>query len=128
MMILGSLDLIHAERPGVAVTLTLKLGNGMLANLQALRALAAIAVVVFHFGLMPPTSLSFTSGAAGVDLFFVLSGFIIAYSSSRDAQHFLARRFIRIVPAYWIATIIAALLTLQNMACLLYTSPSPRDS
>jgi exopolysaccharide production protein ExoZ len=88
----------------------------MLANLQLLRALAAIAVVVFHFGLMPPTSLQFTAGAAGVDLFFVLSGFIIAYSSSRDARHFLARRILRIVPAYWIATIIAGLFTLQGMA------------
>lgn len=88
----------------------------MLANLQLLRALAAIAVVVFHFGLMPPTSLQFTAGAAGVDLFFVLSGFIIAYSSSRDARHFLARRLIRIIPAYWIATILAALFTLQAMA------------
>jgi exopolysaccharide production protein ExoZ len=87
----------------------------MLTNLQALRALAAIAVVVFHFGLMPPTSLSFTIGAAGVDLFFVLSGFIIAYSASRDARHFLARRVIRIVPAYWIATIIAALFTLEHL-------------
>lgn len=115
-MILGSLALIHTERPGGTVALMLNRVNGMLANLQALRALAAIAVVVFHFGLLPPTSLSFTSGAAGVDLFFVLSGFIISYSSSRDARHFLARRFMRIVPPYWIATIVAALITLQNMA------------
>jgi exopolysaccharide production protein ExoZ len=88
----------------------------MLANLQLLRALAAIAVVVFHFGLMPSTGLQFTAGAAGVDLFFVLSGFIIAYSSSRDPRHFLARRVLRIIPAYWIATIIAALFTPQSMA------------
>ena len=57
MMILGSLELIRTERPDVAMTLSIKWENGMLANLQALRALAAIAVVVFHFGLMPPTSL-----------------------------------------------------------------------
>lgn len=88
----------------------------MLANLQLLRDLAAIAVVIFHFGLMPPTSLPFTAGAAGVDLFFVLSGFIIAYSSSRGTRHFLARRLLRIVPAYWIATILAALFALQDMA------------
>ena len=87
----------------------------MLANLQAVRALAAIGVVVFHFGLMPASQLSFGVGAAGVDLFFVLSGFIIAHSSSRSARHFLAHRLIRVVPAYWIATIIAAFMTLRHI-------------
>lgn len=87
----------------------------MLANLQLLRALAAAAVVVFHFGLMPPTKLPFIVGAAGVDLFFVLSGFIIAYSSSHDPRHFLARRLLRILPAYWIATAIAAMFALKMM-------------
>ena len=87
----------------------------MLFNLQAVRALAAIGVVVFHFGLMPATSLPFGIGASGVDLFFVLSGFIIAHSSTRSARHFLAHRLIRVVPAYWIATLVAALFTLQNL-------------
>lgn len=87
----------------------------MIANLQALRALAAIAVVIFHVGLMPATALLFPVGAAGVDIFFVLSGFIIAHSASRDARRFLARRLIRILPPYWIATIIAALFTLQAL-------------
>lgn len=87
----------------------------MLANLQALRALAAIGVVIFHVGLMPGTSLPFQVGAAGVDIFFVLRGFIIAYSSSRDQRHFLPRRLLRILPAYWIATVIAAAFTLQKM-------------
>lgn len=88
----------------------------MLANLQAVRALAAIGVVFFHFGLMPATSLPFEVGASGVDLFFVLSGFIIAHSSARSARHFLVRRLIRVIPAYWIATVIAALVTLQNLS------------
>ena len=87
----------------------------MLANLQAVRALAAIGVVLFHFGLLPATQLPFGIGASGVDLFFVLSGFIIAHSSARSARHFLAHRFIRVVPAYWIATLIAALFTLQAL-------------
>jgi exopolysaccharide production protein ExoZ len=88
----------------------------MLTNLQALRALAAIGVVLFHFGLMPATTLPSKIGAEGVDLFFVLSGFIIAHSSTRSAHHFLARRLIRVVPAYWIATLIAASFTLQSLS------------
>jgi exopolysaccharide production protein ExoZ len=87
----------------------------MLTNLQGARALAAMAVVVFHFGLLPATTLPFTVGAAGVDLFFVLSGFIIAHSSARGARHFLAHRLIRVLPAFWIATGIAALFTLQAL-------------
>ena len=87
----------------------------ILANLQGLRALAALGVMVFHFGLMPATSIPFAIGASGVDVFFVLSGFIIAHSSSRSARHFLAHRLIRVVPAYWIATVFAAAFTLQNI-------------
>jgi exopolysaccharide production protein ExoZ len=90
-------------------------GGSTLANLQGVRAVAAIGVVVFHFGLMPATQLPFGVGAAGVDLFFVLSGFIIAHSSARGGRHFLAHRLIRVVPAYWIATLIAALFTLQSL-------------
>jgi exopolysaccharide production protein ExoZ len=89
--------------------------HGVLANLQGLRALAALGVVVFHFGLMPATAIPFGTGASGVDIFFVLSGFIVAHSSARSSRHFLAHRLIRVLPAYWIATLIAALFTLQNM-------------
>ena len=87
----------------------------MFANLQGVRALAAIGVVMFHLGLMPATGLPFRIGASGVDLFFVLSGFIIAHSSTRDPRHFLTHRLIRVVPAYWIVTVIATLFTLPNM-------------
>ncbi|WP_174298550.1 acyltransferase family protein [Sphingomonas bacterium] len=87
----------------------------MLTNLQGLRALAAIGVVVFHVGLLPGTALPCRVGAAGVDLFFVLSGFIIAHSASRSAHDFLKHRLIRVLPAYWIATLIAGLFTLRAM-------------
>lgn len=87
----------------------------MLGNLQGLRAFAAICVMLFHFGLMPATHLPFRIGAFGVDLFFVLSGFIIAYSSARRPEHFLAHRLSRVLPAYWIATLIAAATALRGM-------------
>lgn len=45
----------------------------------------------------------------------MLSGFIIAHSAARSARHFLAHRLIRVVPAYWIATVIAASFTLRHI-------------
>lgn len=88
----------------------------MINNLQMLRAAAAIVVVMFHVGLVRATAMSFTVGAAGVDVFFVLSGFIIAHSASRDPRRFLARRLIHILPPYWIATLLAAFLTLPVLS------------
>lgn len=90
----------------------------MLTNLQGIRALAALGVVVFHFGLMPATRLPFTIGAAGVDLFFVLSGFIIAHSAARSQRHFLAHRLIRVLPPYWIACVLAAAMTLPGLGLM----------
>lgn len=87
----------------------------MLTNLQGMRAFAAISVMLFHFALLPATSLPFKIGAFGVDLFFVLSGFIIAHSASRTGRHFLAHRLIRVVPPFWIATLIAFLFTLPKV-------------
>jgi len=83
-------------------------------NLQALRAFAAISVVTFHFSLIGPTGLPIHFGAFGVDLFFVLSGFIIAFSADRNAKHFLPHRLIRVLPPYWIATFIGFMLVVLS--------------
>lgn len=89
--------------------------------IQALRLLAALAVVVGHAELFAwwlgrslgdsldryPIGLP---GGAGVDLFFVISGFVMVLSSHRlfgqpgGRALFLKRRLIRIVPPYWLAT------------------------
>jgi exopolysaccharide production protein ExoZ len=75
-----------------------------LASISYLRALAAVAVVESHAtqGLI---------GQAGVDVFFVISGFIMwTITSTETAPHvFLLRRVIRIVPLYWVATVIMAI-------------------
>ena len=74
-------------------------------SIQYLRAFAALAVVIFHAG--ERTGLPFTIGAAGVDVFFVVSGFIMmAISDSRPVSpgHFFRNRLLRIAPAYWAAT------------------------
>jgi exopolysaccharide production protein ExoZ len=52
------------------------------------------------------------NGAAGVDIFFVISGFVMAVSTigrehkTHPARSFLERRLIRLVPLYWIVTFI----------------------
>ncbi|WP_110707533.1 acyltransferase [Salinicola sp. CR57] len=91
----------------------------MLISVQALRALAAWIVVFHHF---MQVFFSFeadnwveylfsTRGQVGVDIFFVISGFII-YVSSRGKRltmpQFLLHRLVRIVPAYWLYTLITA--------------------
>jgi exopolysaccharide production protein ExoZ len=86
-------------------------------GIQFLRALAATAVMIFHVSfdighnVSPPGSLpDFGEGAAGVDLFFVISGFVMVYSSEglfgrpRASLTFLLRRLARIVPLYWVLT------------------------
>ncbi|MCJ2066847.1 acyltransferase [Methylobacterium sp. J-088] len=94
----------------------------MLYNLQILRALAAYLVFLTHFGLyagpvLPrPDLLAF--GAAGVDVFFVLSGFIMFVSTSEgDAGvgTFLTRRIARVVPVYWLVTLGLALMALVGL-------------
>lgn len=94
-------------------------------SLQVLRALAALIVVMIHldgqlirkFGAasMP----SFVKGGyIGVDVFFCLSGFILYYTMHGQfgvggvTWGFLLRRFLRIYPIYWVATVVTFLLSL----------------
>ncbi|OHV78762.1 acyltransferase [Ensifer sp. LCM 4579] len=73
--------------------------------IQYLRALAALAVVAFHAA--EKTGHHFVIGAAGVDVFFVISGFIMWVISARrpvTPVKFLADRARRILPIYWLAT------------------------
>ncbi|MBV2184158.1 MAG: acyltransferase [Rhizobium sp.] len=74
-------------------------------GIQYLRAAAAIAVVLFHAA--EKTGYHFAIGAAGVDVFFVISGFIMWVVSARrepTSLQFLRARIRRIVPVYWLAT------------------------
>ena len=72
----------------------------MIKNLQILRAIAAMLVVFFHCDF-----LNVKIGQFGVDIFFVISGFIISFVLNRTKQHFLIKRFIRVVPMYYLFTI-----------------------
>src|SRR5437868_9569428 len=79
------------------------LKESQLAGLDGLRAIAALLVVVFHFGI------PFVSGGAGVLMFFVLSGFLITWLLLREndetgtisLRNFYVRRSLRIFPAFY---------------------------
>ncbi|MDE0879443.1 MAG: acyltransferase, partial [Sphingomonas bacterium] len=85
---------------------------GLLLNVQALRALAAMMVVLFHARVINPagTLVSLDFGNAGVDIFFFISGFIITHvTTAADVGRpgrFLLKRAIRVVPLYWALTIV----------------------
>jgi exopolysaccharide production protein ExoZ len=77
----------------------------MLYNLHVLRVIAALGVVYYHITSEAGLNLRANIGSRGVDVFFVISGFIIAYIGSKKPDQFLLRRMIRIVPFYWAATL-----------------------
>jgi len=85
----------------------------MIYNLQALRAIAALMVVVLHLGgTLKPLGLpegALSAGAAGVDLFFVISGFVMVHSVSArptGGGAFMLNRIVRVAPLYWLVTIV----------------------
>ncbi|HHD7780874.1 TPA: acyltransferase family protein [Klebsiella pneumoniae] len=77
-------------------------------QIQWLRAIAAILVVITHFTGKPYSvklfDHEFSSGAIGVDIFFIISGFIMMYVSDLKKQYpikFILNRFIRILPVHY---------------------------
>ncbi len=88
---------------------------GYLSSLDLLRGLAAVAVCYFHFTHGNPDFLSKTNilyqsgryGFLGVDVFFVISGFVIPYAMYRGMYRFknfgtfLLKRVIRIEPPFF---------------------------
>lgn len=93
------------------------MGLSMLKSLQAGRGIAALMVVFYHlngsiFGKpeYDPNQMHplFEAGWAGVDFFFVLSGFIIYHVHQKDIGKrgrlgdYAFKRFVRIYPTYWL--------------------------
>jgi peptidoglycan/LPS O-acetylase OafA/YrhL len=77
----------------------------MLYNLHLLRVIAALGVVYFHTTSVAGLKLDWDVGSRGVDVFFVISGFIIAYIGTSKPEQFFIRRLVRVVPFYWAATL-----------------------
>jgi peptidoglycan/LPS O-acetylase OafA/YrhL len=95
-----------------------------LAALDLLRFIAALSVMAFHYciafasvwGTRPATLLPAMArvaplGILGVELFFVISGFVILMSVwGRGLRQFAVSRFVRLYPAYWLSLAAVALL------------------
>lgn len=84
------------------------------ADIQVLRGVAVVLVVLFHLGFS-----SIKSGFLGVDVFFVISGFLMAVLYDKnDIPKFYLRRAKRLLPAYYatifVTLIFAYLLTTPN--------------
>jgi len=81
-------------------------------QVESLRAIAALMVAIFHFSSHfeweTDTTTFFTYGAQGVELFYLISGFIITYSlyhstySISNYFRYLAKRLIRLLPPYYL--------------------------
>jgi exopolysaccharide production protein ExoZ len=106
-------------------------------GVQALRAIAALVVVLGHStdylltqnGYVPQ-ALAWIHGPAGVDIFFIISGFVMMISSGRllekehPARIFLWRRVLRIVPLYWLLTALKLLLISAHPSLSVHARPS----
>src|SRR4029077_15604359 len=88
-------------------------GSGRRLDIQGLRALAVLAVVAFHAGL------PFPGGFVGVDVFFVISGFVITSMLQREWEAtgrirfgaFYLRRFKRLTPALALMVVVTAIVS-----------------
>lgn len=108
------------------------------AGVQILRGIAALLVVIFHCGLMVQdrfpeigSRMLLVSGAAGVDVFFPISGFVMVISTLGLVEYpdgwriFAERRLIRIVPLYWLATTLKVGVLLAVPALALHSKLMP---
>ena len=91
-----------------------------LLELDALRGIAALGVVIFHYAVafrdqysyaldIFPILRYFRYGKHGVELFFLISGFVILMSlgRTRNGSDFVFGRFSRLYPAYWVAVVMS---------------------
>jgi peptidoglycan/LPS O-acetylase OafA/YrhL len=104
-------------------------------ELDGLRLAAALFVVLFHYTFSGPvggtTSTKYPEisgltqyGYLGVDLFFLISGFVVLMSSwGRTPRAFAVSRLARLYPAYWLAVALTALVTVTLGRDMFEVSP-----
>jgi peptidoglycan/LPS O-acetylase OafA/YrhL len=108
--------LAKCQKTNPAVSQTPQETTHRLDWVEVARGFAAVAVVLYHVARHVEKSRDvnfwltfFQFGHAGVDLFFVISGFVILHAHYKDLgqperfAHYLNRRLTRIYPPYWVA-------------------------
>ncbi|MFI6458310.1 acyltransferase family protein [Streptosporangium amethystogenes] len=92
-------------------------------EIDALRITAAVSVVIYHYVFsgyaggaiqvgFPAGSEIARFGYLGVDMFFMISGFVVLLSAwNRSPGAFLVSRIVRLYPAFWVAVTITALVS-----------------
>ncbi|MFJ5529714.1 acyltransferase family protein [Streptomyces sp. NPDC093261] len=118
-------------------------GGSRLRALDGLRLVAALMVAAYHYGgrdgevaqawgtsprhQFPTLHSLFAYGCLGVQVFFVISGFVICMSGwGRPLRSFFASRAARLLPAYWAAIVlVTAVFALPVVA---YKAVSPSDA
>ncbi|QIT46281.1 acyltransferase [Streptomyces antibioticus] len=131
------------ESPAAAAPPQAAPPGGRLRALDGLRLLAALMVACYHYGgrggeithawgaspdrVFPVLHTPFAYGCLGVQIFFVISGFVICMSGwGRSPRSFLASRAARLMPAYWVAVVlVTAVFALPVVA---YEAVSPSDA
>jgi len=112
----GDPDERAGETENLPLSVPTEFTSRRLVSIQCLRGIAVLMVVFHHVIHQSPGFLAVwptEAGQAGVDLFFVISGFVMVYVThdrERSPQQFLAMRGARIVPVYWFYTMAAAAL------------------
>ena len=104
--------------------------QGVIRNVQALRAVAVLVTVIFHL----PAVLTLLGwrlfGYGGVDIFFVISGFIMVYTTAGrpvTPWTFMVGRIRRIVPLYWMITLAVMVVGIAAPSLLQATQASGLD-
>ncbi|MFI9342952.1 acyltransferase family protein [Streptomyces sp. NPDC052773] len=117
--------------------------RGRLRALDGLRLVAALMVALYHYGgrggeiaeawgsspkqQFPTLHTWFAYGCLGVQIFFVISGFVICMSGwGRPLRSFFASRAARLLPSYWVAVVlVTAVFALPGVA---FAAVSPSDA
>ncbi|NEC34644.1 acyltransferase family protein [Streptomyces rubrogriseus] len=116
--------------------------KGRLRALDGLRLVAALMVAAYHYGgrggdvtaawgsspkfQFPTLHSLFAYGCLGVQVFFVISGFVICMSGwGRSLRSFFASRASRLLPAYWVAVVLVT--TVFALPVVAYEAVSPSE-
>jgi peptidoglycan/LPS O-acetylase OafA/YrhL len=94
-----------------------KITTKRLLELDSLRGIAAVFVVLFHLTMHKPQGKYFLNlGLTGVELFFMISGFVILMTLEKvkSSKEFVVSRLIRLYPTYWTCVTITALFMVMH--------------